>query len=236
MATAGDIINGALRLIGQLAEGEAPSAETAADALSAMNQMIDSWNTESLSVFATFTQQFTWPSGQATRTLGPTGDFVGSRPVLLLDSTYFLQPGTGISYAIGIVNEEQYNSIALKGATSTFPQVLFAEPTYPNTRLTVYPVPTMALTWFFVSQQELTQPATLDTVLANPPGYLRAFRFNLACELAAEFGVEPSPQVQRVAMTAKRDLKRINAAKDIMSLPGELVSSNPRFNIYAGNY
>jgi hypothetical protein len=63
METAGDIINGSLRLLGVLAEGEVPSAETSQDALRAMNQMIDSWNTERLSVFSTQDQVFTWPSG-----------------------------------------------------------------------------------------------------------------------------------------------------------------------------
>ena len=40
--TAGDQINGALRLLGVLAEGESPSAATSQDALAALNQMIDS--------------------------------------------------------------------------------------------------------------------------------------------------------------------------------------------------
>ena len=53
MTTAGDIIDGSLRLLGVLAEGETPSAETAQDALAAMNQMIQSWNTERLAVFST---------------------------------------------------------------------------------------------------------------------------------------------------------------------------------------
>ena len=44
--TANDQINGALRLLGVLAEGETPSAATSQDALAALNQMIDSWNTE----------------------------------------------------------------------------------------------------------------------------------------------------------------------------------------------
>ena len=57
--SAGDQINGALRLIGMLAEAETPSAATSADALSALNQMIDSWNTERLSVFTTQDQVFT---------------------------------------------------------------------------------------------------------------------------------------------------------------------------------
>jgi hypothetical protein len=60
--TAGDQINGALRLIGQLAEGETPSAATSQDALTAMNQMLDSWSSERLSVFSTQDQVFTWPA------------------------------------------------------------------------------------------------------------------------------------------------------------------------------
>ena len=96
--TAADQINGALRLIGVLAEAEAPSAAMAQDALTALNQMIDSWNTERLSVFSTIDQVFNWPSSTRIRTLGPTGDFVGQRPVQLDDATYFRDASTNVSY------------------------------------------------------------------------------------------------------------------------------------------
>ena len=236
METAGDIINGSLRLLGVLAEGETPSAETSQDALRAMNQMIDSWNTERLSVFSTQDQVFTWPAGQLSRTLGPTGDFVGNRPVLLDTATYYVDPGSGVSYGIKMINQQQYDGIAVKTVTSTFPQVMFTNMTYPDIEMFVYPRPTRDLTWHFISVEELTQPATLDTVLHFPPGYLRAFRYNLACELAPEFGVEPAPQVQRLAMASKRNLKRINNPDDIMSMPYSLVATRQRYNIFAGNY
>jgi hypothetical protein len=83
---------------------------------------------------------------------------------------------------------------------------------------------------------ELTQPATLATNLYLPPGYLRAFKYNLACEIAPEFGVEPPPTVSRIAMTSKRNLKRINNPDDVMSMPYSLVATRQRFNVYAGNY
>jgi hypothetical protein len=236
METAGDIINGSLRLLGVLAEGETPSADTSQDALRAMNQMIDSWNTERLSVFSTQDQVFTWPSGELSRTLGPSGDFVGNRPVLLDDATYFRDPGTGVSYGIKFINQQQYDGIAVKTVTSTFPQVIFVNMTFPDVEMFVYPRPTRDLEWHFISVEELTQPATLDTVLHFPPGYLRAFRYNLACELAPEFGVEPAPQVQRLAMASKRNLKRINNPDDIMSMPYSLVATRQRYNIFAGNY
>jgi hypothetical protein len=74
----------------------------------------------------------------------------------------------------------------------------------------------------------------LTTTLSFPPGYKRAFKFNLACEIAAEFGVEPPASVRRLAMVSKRNLKRQNAPKDVMSLPAFLMGKQ-RFNIYTGD-
>lgn len=236
MASAGEIINGSLRLIGALAEGEVPSAETSADALMAMNQMLDSWNTERLMIYNTIDQVFTWPSGQITQTLGPTGDFVGLRPVALDDSTYYRDASTGVSYGIKFINQQQYDGIAVKTVTSTYPQVMWINMEYPDIQMTIYPKPTRALEWHFVSVQELAQPATLATELAFPPGYLRAFRYNLAREIAAEFGIEPPRTVSQIAMVSKRNLKSQNGPADIMSIPYALMVSRQRFNIFAGNY
>jgi len=236
MSSAGDLINGSLRLLGVLAEGETPSSETLQDALVAMNQMIQSWNTERLAVFSTQDQVVTWPPSTISRTFGPTGDIVANRPVAIDDSTYFRDPSNGISYGLKLINQQQYNGIAVKTVTSTYPQVLWVNMTYPDIEMYVYPVPTKVLEFHVVSVDELTQPANLATDLAFPPGYLRCFRYNLACELAPEFGVEPSRQVQRIAMTSKRNLKRINNPDDIMALPYSIVATRQRFNIFAGNY
>ena len=207
----------------------------------ALNQMIDSWSTERLSVFSTIDQIINWPVGSINETLGPTGSLVrlngtAVRPVLVDDSTYFKDPGTGVSYGIKLINQQQYNGIAVKTVTSTFPQVMFVNMTYPDVDLFIYPRPTRLLEWHFISVEELTQPANLSTDILFPPGYLRAFTYNLACEIAPEFGVEPSPQVKRIAMYSKRNLKRINNPDDVMSMPYAIVATRQRYNIYAGNF
>ena len=65
----------------------------------------------------------------------------------------------------------------------------------------------------------LTQPASLATQLEIPPDTFAPsptiWRWRLR-----EFGVEPSGQVQRIAMVSKRTLKRINNPDDVMTLPG----------------
>jgi hypothetical protein len=198
--------------------------------------MIDSWGTEKLSTFTTQEQVFSWLPGLISQTLGPSGDFVGDRPVLMDDATYFVDASTGISYGIKIINQQQYDGIAVKTVTSTFPQVMWINTNYPNIDMHIYPVPTKVLEWHFISAAQLTQPATIATPLYFPPGYMRAFRYNLACEIAPEFGVEPSGTVGRIAMASKRNLKRINNPDDIMSIPYAIVSTRQRFNIFAGNF
>jgi len=232
--TAGDQINGAMRLLNILDQDDTADATQLANGLTAFDQMIDSWNTERLSVFSTQDQTFTWPASTTSRTLGPTGNFVGNRPILLDDSTYF-KSSSGVSYGIEFINQEQYDGIALKSATSTFPQVMFINMGYPDITMYLYPVPTVDLEFHFISVEELTQPATSGTTLSLPPGYLRAFRYNLALEIAAEYGIQADPRVVRIADISKRNLKRINNPNDLMSLPAAMVIRRPRFNIYSGN-
>lgn len=234
--TANDQINGALRLLGVLAEGETPSAATSQDALTALNQMIDSWNTERLAVFSTMDQTRTWLSGLRSNTLGPTGTLVGDRPILLDDSTYFRDPQTNVSYGIKFINQQQYDGIAVKTVTSTYPQVMWINMSYPDIELYVYPVPLRSLEFHFISVEPLMSVPSLSTDITMPPGYLRAFKYNLALEIAGEFGINPNPQVARIAMTSKRNLKRINNPDDIMALPYSIVGTRQRYNIYAGNY
>ena len=236
MSTARDLIGDAHRLLGLVSSGNALPESVYQDNLVALNQMIDSWNTERLSVFSTQDQVFSWPASTIKRTLGPTGNFVGNRPILLDDATYFRDPLTNVSFGVRIINQQQYDGIAVKTVTSTYPQIIWVNMTYPDIEMYVYPVPTRVVEWHFISVEELIKPASLTTTISFPPGYLRAFRYNLAMELAPEFNMEPSPQVMRIAMTSKRNLKRINNPDDIMSMPYSLVATRQRFNVYAGNY
>ena len=236
MTTAAELIEGSLRLLGVLAEGEQPSVAVMQDSIMAMNQMIQSWDTERLSVFSTQDQVFTWPAYTMSRTIGPTGDFVGNRPIEIDDATYFKDSSSGLSFGIKIINQQQYDGIAFKTVTSTYPQVMWINNTFPDMEITVYPVPIKALEWHIISVETLTEVSSVATNLYFPQGYLRAFRYNLACELAPEFGVQPSPQVQRIAMSSKRNIKRINFPGDLMAIPYPIVATRQRYNIYANNF
>lgn len=79
MTTAQDIITGALRFINQYAPGESLSAADAADALDTLNELLDSWSTDAISVYASNENTFTYTPGQYQYTIGnyDAGTFAG---------------------------------------------------------------------------------------------------------------------------------------------------------------
>lgn len=237
-ATAQQIIDGAGRLLAIPASGASLSANESADALIALNQMIDAWSIERLMIYGTQDQQFTWPASTQSRTLGPSGSFVGNRPIGLDESTYYIDPTNGLSYPVKFISQAHWDEIAIKSLTNTYPNVLFINMDMPDISLYVYPIPTRALEWHFISATELTQPATLGTTLTAPPGYLRALRYNLACEIAPEFGATPLPGVAKIAATSKKAIKRLNYnAQDMaMDLPAAVLSGKRKSNIFIGGY
>jgi hypothetical protein len=232
--TSGDLFRAALRKCGGIiAEGETPSADLMEDTRLAFNVMIDSWSVEPLSVFTTEDQTFTWPAGYASRTLGPTGDLVGLRPVGIDDSTYFRDPVAGLSYPLEVIQQADYDAIALKTATSTYPQFITVGSDVPNATVYVYPIPTSNLEFHFISMAELTQVTDLFVNIIAPPGYIRAFIFNLAAEMCPELGIEPPVTTKRMAILSRRIIRNNNSAKNILQMPSGLLKT-PGFNILTG--
>lgn len=238
MASASDLINGALRLIGQLAEGETPSAETAADGLQALNELLESLNNEVGIVYQVQDETFSWGAGVSSRTIGSGGNFNTTWPVKIEDTTFFRDSSSGqaIDYPVKIIGDEAYRAITMKSFDTSYPGWLFYDRAYPLGTLRPWPVPSMALEVHLATWKPLASLATLAATVTLPPGYYRMLRFNLACELAPEFGVEPTPQVQRVASRTKRVLLQVNARDNLMSLPRELSrSATSPLDIYRGD-
>lgn len=79
MATAQDIIIGALRFINQYSPGEPLSSSDSEDALDTLNDLLDSWSTDEISVYASNENTFTYTPGQYRYTIGnyDAGTFAG---------------------------------------------------------------------------------------------------------------------------------------------------------------
>lgn len=135
MTTALDLITGALRKINVLAAGEVPSSAEQSDALAVLNDLIDTWSTEHLSVINNTENVLTFQNGKATYSVGnPTvGTFSGivtqgSNVITSVTVPAAVIIGSGLS-APGIPSAAVVTAIG--ASTITFTPALPATATFP---------------------------------------------------------------------------------------------------------
>jgi hypothetical protein len=236
LATARQLITDSLRLIGALASAEDPTDAELADGIRVLNQMVEAWGLRRRNLYVNLTQSVPVPAMTATLTVGPTGGFIGVRPIQIDPATCLYDPAADINIPIGLINEAQFRSISTPNTTSSYAQVLWYSPNVPNGVLSFWPIPTTLTTLRLVSQAQLTQFADFDTEYEFPPGYYRALRYNLAVDLATEYGTALSTvaDVLKIAGASLGDIKVSNDPMDAMSFPNVLQARRGWYSIYMG--
>ena len=188
MATAQTIVDRALRLVGAIASGEDPTADESADALVALNHLLQSWQAEKLGFYTYADTAYTASAADYSYTVGPSGNFALTPRPGKIENAYARV--SDIDYIIEIVSEQRWNAIANKTDTGEIPQFAYYEPTLPTGTLLVYPVPSASVSIHIVTGTPLPELATLATTVAGPQGGERARSYNLAMEMAGEDGNE----------------------------------------------
>lgn len=234
MSTVRDLINGSLRLINVLADGETATASQHSDALSVLNQMIESWSIENLIIFFTTREEFTLTPSDGSYTIGSSGDFNTTRPIDIESAMLEDQSvSPTVEYPLELITSRQWAEIDIKDLESPLPIKLYYDPTFPLATLKLWPIPSTAHKLVLYSKKALTEFASINTAISLPPGYWKALRFNLADELAPEYGKEASATVKTIASEAKANIKRKNI-KPIYLKTDMATTGNRPFNIYTG--
>lgn len=235
MATAISMITRAMRLSRAIGVGETPTDDEAADGLVALNSMLESFSIERLNVYYIVEETLTMVASQQTYTMGSGGDLNTTRPTRIEDAC-FIRYAT-IDTPLMLVNFEAWAAIPSKTVSSNIPNLLFVDMQNPLVRLNFYPMPTSASAVAHIfSWKQLQQFSALTDVLALPPGYERLITYNLSTEWASpEFGQPVSPDVMRIAVQSKANIKRINAPAPVMRTElGYMTRQWPAYNIYTG--
>lgn len=231
MSTALDLIKKSMRLIGALGQGEVPTASEATDGLDALNTMLDSWSIERLMVYQILQETFTWTGGQSSRTIGSGGNFATTRPVHIENGFTRISDS---DYPYTVISKEQYDSIVAKTSQSSYPDVIYYQPSYPLGILYAYPVPSASVSFYLNSWKQLQQFTSLTTDLALPPGYKKAIEYNLAIEIAPEFGLSVSDGIRETAAKSKGSLKRLNSPSMVAQVDSGAITRGRRSDIRAG--
>jgi hypothetical protein len=234
MATAFDIITSALRLVGVLASDEEPSDGDANQGLSVFNDMLDSWNAQRLAIFTTGSNDFPFVLGTQAYTLGTGGDFNIPRPARIdsMSAILLTDPANPIEVPMAMYSVEDWQNVPVKVVDGSFPLGCYDDGGFPLRTLNFWPIPIdQPNSVRIYSWQALTQPPLLTSVVAFPPGYAEAFRYNLAVRIGAEFDAPASSTVVMLAVSSLATVKTMNAPD--LSLRSDLVPNPAGWNYKA---
>lgn len=208
MATAQTLINRALRLCGVIGSGETPTSDDTADCLIALNAMLDSWRNERLMVYAISENTLTMTVGDSSYTIGSGGDLNTTRPVKI---EHAFMRVSDIDYPVAVVDKRRFDAIQDKTVTSDLIDMIYYNPSMSTGTLKVWPVPSVANVLHLGLWEPITAFSAASDTVTLPPGYERALAYNLAIEIAPEYGRKASQEVVEIARMSKGDIKRVNS-------------------------
>ncbi len=233
MATFLDLLTDAITYIGQAGIGQSISPEQAQQGLRKCNRMTQEWSIQKLVEFVVTVRPFALAATVQDYTVGPTGGFVGTRPVFV-DSGLALIPGSSMQNPMNILTKEQWDALPDSGVVcgpNGAPANLWPEYTFPDLTFHVSPIPSTVVNIRLGTWELIQQFATLFDEISLPPAYEKAIMYNLAVELAGDYD---QPVTQELAMLASGSLNNIktNNAQKLRGALGETQTlSSPNVGI-----
>lgn len=238
-ATALQLIKAALRSIADLGVGREPSASEVADALFALNRMIDAWNIDPLAIFTKrFDTYNLTPSKQSyTIAQGLHADFEAPRPEKIELANLLMNNLTPVlRRPIELINDQQWGSIKLQGVHSSIPLKLYYDGAFPIATIYLWPYPDQAFQLELLTWQALSEFQSETDVVTLPHGYADAIALNLAVMLAPEWNMTLRPDVASRAAIALGAVRAHNSPSPIMECDAGVMSgSSSNFNRLTGD-
>ena len=206
-----DLIASAFRKIGVLEAGETMAAGDGATGLQALNDVIETWNIEGLSLVGSLPVTFSTVAAQNTYTLGTGGNWSGQRPASITSAYCSVN---GVDFPIGIWTLEEWMALPLKTLQQAIIERLVYVNAYPLGQVILYPTPSSVVTVTLNYESAISQVASVNTTLTLAPGYARALQYAVGQELQAEYG---GSDVTAYARATKAILKRANRSSPVSS-------------------
>ena len=156
--------------------------------LGKLNRLLDNWNADRDAVSATDLATYTLQPNLQPHTIGPTGTFVTpARPVSIEFANVVINTVSPIvTYQVRIHKSygEWFAAQAVQNLATQYPNDLYYAATFPNGKLYLWPVPTIAYQ-FQIWSRVVLSAATLAATITFAPGYQDAVILTLAEDLCA---------------------------------------------------
>lgn len=210
--TVKELIAGSLRLLGLYGATETPDDADLADGLSALNEMLNDWNAQHLTVYTIVNRLLPLSPATGVYTIGTGGTWDVPRPVKIESAG--VTNNNGIRTDLELIGSVKWNAIPEKNVQGRLPLRLYCDNDYPLATIRIWPIPSGALQLDLNAWDELSDVLTLDEQFDLPPSYLRAVRYNLAVTLSSEYGkgAQLDATIAGIAQQSKAELFALNAS------------------------
>ena len=242
--TANELISRSLKTIGVLASGETADSDSVSDSLVVLNNMVDAWATNRLTIYTVTRNVLDLSSSTQEYTIGTGGTFNIVRPVTIERASIILDKNAAATEKIelpvnGPLTVSKWQDIAIKGTTSTYPTDFYYDKAWTAglAKISVWPIPdNSAVQLVLYVPTALTQFADLTTAYTFPPGYEEALRYQLSLRLAQEFGAEITGALATLASDSLANIKRVNISQETLSIDPALSASGGKYNWRTDQY
>lgn len=207
MPTVSELIHSSFRLIGAIASGETLETNELGDGFVSLNQMRSSWNTEGASLVGRKPMFINFPAAVGQM-------IMPERPIQIQSATMNI---AALNCPLELVDAVGWVAIPEKDMLSVLTKKLFCDYLYPVSTVMIWPKPRLSGAlemWVLAAIAEFT---SLDQVLDLPPGYEAGLRYNLAVNLAPEYGRPLDPAVVGLAQQFKASLVQLNSMNHLRS-------------------
>lgn len=230
--TVRQVIEASLRLVGAIAVGETPSAEDMSTGKIALQDLIAEWGDGGLVVPSYVKEAITLVIGQVSYQIGEIApaDLDTVRPEQIIGA--FVKSG-GYDYPVAIIGERAYRGF-LNKTNSGRPNRLWYNAIAPLGVISTYPVASAADELWITSIKPFTEPTTLPESLLDtteiPRNYHNALKWNLALELAPEYGKTADQVIIGRAQRTYDKIISLNAARRVQPSPIDVVTGSGHNN------
>jgi len=188
--TVGEMITAALQKLSVIVGGETATAEDSAIGLANLRRMVRTWSVQGVRMWLTDEEVVTLTTDAASYTLDPR---------YLEISDGFRRSGTNDT-PLRLFTREEYNRLPDK-TTSGAPFAVFIDRQLATTKAFVYPVPTGAGDYLYLTgKRAILDPTALSEDLEIPAEWEETIVYNLAVRMAPEFEATPRADVVNIAI------------------------------------
>jgi hypothetical protein len=235
LTSAQDIIVKALQKIGVAGENETPSNSAISGGLDSLNAMLGSWSVDGLLVTSRVQEDINLVKGTAEYTIGVGQTANTAKPLAIVGG--YVRTTANADYGITVVPRDIYNQQIDKDSEGT-PSLLYYDPGVPQQAnqagtIKLFPSPDDNHTLTIVSDKELTEFSAANETVTFQTFYKRAMIFNLALELAPDYGIVPNPVVVKNAEDSLRAIRNINARNNRIVSKINLPGCSHGYNYYS---